>query len=134
MDDEGFGTLRLTEAARPVLQGKTALALRRDPAGQPRQAKKTRGDAALATELNTADRALVEHLRAYRKELAETQGVPPYVIFHDATLSALALTRPSTLEEMAGISGVGDVKLARYGDGFVHPLTTIEEDAQRPTS
>ena len=130
VDDEGFGTLRLTEAARPVLQGKTALALRRDPAGQPRQAKKTRGDAALATELDTPDRALFEHLRAYRRELAETQGVPPYVIFHDATLSALAQTRPSTLEEMAGISGVGDVKLARYGEDFVHRITTFEEDAQ----
>jgi ATP-dependent DNA helicase RecQ len=62
---------------------------------------------------------LFETLRALRKRLADAQGMPPYVIFHDATLREIAERRPVTLGEFAGIRGVGEAKLARYGEEFV---------------
>ena len=85
-------------------------------------------DLGFAEHLSAEGRALFEQLRAYRRELAQRQGVPPYVIFHDATLTALARTRPRSLEEMASISGVGEVKLARYGEAFVTKIAAFEED------
>jgi ATP-dependent DNA helicase RecQ len=66
---------------------------------------------------------LFERLRALRKRLADAQGVPPYVIFHDATLREMAARRPQTLDEFAGIRGVGDGKLARYGKQFIAALS-----------
>jgi ATP-dependent DNA helicase RecQ len=66
-----------------------------------------------------------EALRACRKRLADEQGVPPYVIFHDATLLALLEHRPASLEEMRAISGIGDAKLERYGDAFLETLGTL---------
>ena len=62
---------------------------------------------------------LFETLRALRKRLADAQGMPPYVIFHDATLREIAQRRPVTLGQFAGIRGVGEAKLARYGEEFV---------------
>jgi ATP-dependent DNA helicase RecQ len=77
--------------------------------------------------LGSEDKALFEVLRALRKQLADEQGVPPYVIFHDATLREMAEQRPTTLHEFARIRGVGDAKLSRYGERFIdairqHPL------------
>jgi ATP-dependent DNA helicase RecQ len=66
--------------------------------------------------------ALFERLRALRKQLADTQGLPPYVIFHDATLREMAARRPQTLSQFAGIRGVGEGKLARYGQQFIAAL------------
>lgn len=128
VDDEGFGTLHLTESARPVLRGEQAVRLRTDPARPKRQGKRPSATDTPDTELDPQGRALFEQLRAYRRELAQRQGVPPYVIFHDATLTALARTRPRSLEEMASISGVGEVKLARYGEAFVTKIAAFEED------
>ncbi|HSH68480.1 MAG TPA: HRDC domain-containing protein, partial [Deferrisomatales bacterium] len=65
---------------------------------------------------------LFERLRELRLELARAQGVPPYVIFHDATLQAMALERPQTLSGLAGITGVGERKLDRYGEAFLGVL------------
>ena len=68
------------------------------------------------------DVGLWEALRAHRRELAEEQGVPPYVIFHDSTLQAIAENLPSTLTEFKGLPGVGERKLRKYGEGFLGVL------------
>ncbi len=65
---------------------------------------------------------MFERLRKLRKQLADAQGLPPYVIFHDATLREMAERRPRTLGEFAGIRGVGEGKLARYGQQFIAAL------------
>jgi ATP-dependent DNA helicase RecQ len=130
-DIEAYGGLKLTEAARPVLRGEQSVWLRRDadPA-----IRKT-GRKAQRTELNAQgndktrgsfaganDDPLWLALKAQRLALAREQGVPPYVIFHDSTLLEILNRRPSTLEEMAEISGVGQAKLARYGVVFLDVL------------
>ena len=65
------------------------------------------------------DIALWEALRAHRRDLAEEQGVPPYVIFHDSTLQAMAELMPSTLQDFGKLPGVGNRKLNKYGQGFI---------------
>ncbi len=70
---------------------------------------------------------LFEHLRRLRKDLADTQGVPPYVVFSDAALKEMARTKPTTLTRFRGVSGVGDVKLERYGSSFVAAIVAFED-------
>ncbi len=119
VDVEGHGSLRLTEAARPVLRGEQILELRRDrkPEKKPRS-KPERHQA----QLDQADRPLWEALRARRRKLAEEQGVPPYVIFHDSTLLQMVQHRPGSLERMLQLEGVGEKKLERYGRAFLEVL------------
>ena len=85
-----------------------------------------------ATELSAKDQALFERLRACRLRLAQEAAVPPYVIFHDATLAAMALARPATESELLALPGVGEKKLAAYGKAFLEaiaaaPEATVEE-------
>jgi ATP-dependent DNA helicase RecQ len=115
-DLEGFGGLRLSEQARPLLRGETRLRLRLDP---PRtRSKRGRGDSAArpVVDLPAADLPLFEALRELRAKLAREQNVPAYVIFHDSTLRAIAHARPTSLGELGGINGVGASKLERYGE------------------
>jgi ATP-dependent DNA helicase RecQ len=72
---------------------------------------------------NTDDEQLFQTLRALRLELAKAQNVPPYVIFHDTTLIALAKARPKTLQAMGSIPGVGTAKLERYGEIFLKAIS-----------
>ncbi len=122
VDLEGFGTLRLTEACRPVLRGEERLRLRVDPSPRRPERRATRPRAGAPP-----GGALWDALRQRRRELAEAQGVPPYVIFHDSTLAEMAEQRPATLAALAGITGVGATKLERYGEAF---LEVIREHAQ----
>ncbi|MBL3599866.1 MAG: DNA helicase RecQ [gamma proteobacterium endosymbiont of Lamellibrachia anaximandri] len=115
IDVAGHGSLRLTEKSRPLLRGEQGLMLRRQRKVEKEKSKRERK----LSGLRSFDRPLFESLRALRLELAEAQGVPPYVIFHDATLTELARRRPASLHEMAAISGVGESKLARYGQQFL---------------
>jgi ATP-dependent DNA helicase RecQ len=71
---------------------------------------------ATGVSLAREDTALFEDLRVLRKHLADEQGLPPYVIFHDATLREMAQERPATLHEFARIRGIGEAKLSRYGE------------------
>jgi ATP-dependent DNA helicase RecQ len=73
-----------------------------------------------------ADRALFDKLRAKRLELAKAQNVPPYVIFHDKTLADMAARCPRSVAELAGIPGVGEVKLARFGQAFLDIIKAHE--------
>ena len=122
-DASAYGALRLTEAARQVLRGESEVQLRR-PSDPP--AKRTRvrtagsgspvrADAATA-DLDEADTALFERLRAARRTIADEQGVPAYVVFHDATLRAIALARPADDHALLAIAGIGQAKLDRYGE------------------
>jgi len=70
------------------------------------------------------DDALFQALRALRKRLADAAGMPPYIIFNDASLRDMAQRQPTTLEEFSTIAGVGQAKLARYGDQFVELIRT----------
>ncbi|QYZ66823.1 MAG: ATP-dependent DNA helicase RecQ [Gammaproteobacteria bacterium (ex Lamellibrachia satsuma)] len=115
IDVAGHGSLRLTEKSRPLLRGEQGLMLRRQRKVEKEKSKRERK----LSGLRAFDRSLFESLRVLRLELAEAQGVPPYVIFHDATLTELARRRPASLHEMAAISGVGESKLARYGQQFL---------------
>jgi ATP-dependent DNA helicase RecQ len=134
VDPEGYGGLRLTAAAGPVLRGEEPLLLRRDildsasgggSGGKSDRAARKRRTAALdaltgdVAQLDADTEALFDRLRARRKELADEQGVPPYVVFHDKTLAAMALHRPMSREAMLRIAGVGESKLERYGDEFL---------------
>jgi ATP-dependent DNA helicase RecQ len=116
VDVSGHGSLLLTEAARPVLRGEVPLELRRD------RKPKRRGRDAPRMDLTGDDLALWEALRSKRRELAAGQGVPPYVIFHDTVLRQMVERRPRDLAELALLDGVGERKLARYGDDFLAVL------------
>jgi ATP-dependent DNA helicase RecQ len=125
VDVDGYGSLRLTEACRPVLRGDDRVSLRRDPAPKSRSARAAPRE---RLPLEIEDELLFDKLRERRRELAKEQGVPPYVIFHDATLVEMATVRPGTLVSLADVGGVGAKKLERYGDAF---LTVISEHAER---
>jgi ATP-dependent DNA helicase RecQ len=70
---------------------------------------------------------LWEALRACRKRLADAQGVPPYVVFHDSTLTELMVRRPRTTDEMLGVPGVGRKKLERYGAAFLEVINGTDD-------
>ena len=124
-DEEGYGTLRLTNASRDVLKGTTPVLLRRErDRAERRSARKKERSARSRTSLDIAphETALWDSLRDLRGRIAREQGVPAYVIFHDATLLAMLRERPQTLDDLASISGVGERKLARYGEAFLEAL------------
>ena len=118
VDVEGFGSLKLTEASRAVLRGECEVTLRRD-APAPKKPRRESTTRAARTALGPEHQALFDALRARRRELAREQGVPPYVIFHDTTLEAMAEQQPRSLEEFATLPGVGEKKLERYGMTFI---------------
>ena len=146
VDVEGHGSLLLTDLSRPLLRGEQELRLRVDksrPAGRAKKTAKSKARGAKGTGkgrargaasagLNDSDRTLFEAMRAHRLELARAQGVAPYVIFHDTTLLAMVEHRPSSLEALGEISGVGESKLARYGGSFLGVLKTAADAGEAP--
>ncbi|HVY50222.1 MAG TPA: DNA helicase RecQ [Devosia sp.] len=120
VDTAGFGALHLTEAARAVFRRERTITLRRD---RPRETRRALRRAA-AEGMSEADAALFQALRAERSRLARAQGVPPYVIFHDTTLRAMATARPQHAGALAELPGVGDAKLERYGAAFLAVVRT----------
>jgi ATP-dependent DNA helicase RecQ len=115
-----YSVLKLTEQARPVLKGEEQLVLAR-----PRIKTKAKKRSRAAAGLEPADEGLFEALRALRKSLAEEQGVPPYVVFGDATLVEMAQRKPSSDEELMMITGVGEKKLERYGAEFLYTIASF---------
>ena len=124
-DVDGYNTLSLTERGRPVLKGdeKVELRVEREPAKRTRKKRA----AALSDGATFPEERLFERLRALRAELAKAAGVPAYVIFHDATLREIALRKPASLDDLAGVPGIGDKKLERYGERVLAALATSEE-------
>ncbi len=119
-----YGTLVLTNASNEVLYRGRQVRMRNDPARPARAArpKPPRGDSQAPADLPEADAAVFEQLRAWRAAAAKEQGVPAYVIFHDATLRQIAAVAPSTLADLATVNGVGETKLARYGQQILDLL------------
>ena len=113
-----YGTLVLTEASAEVLGRRRTVLMRREPERpvSPGRAARARSAAAPAVELPPAAAPVFERLRAWRAATAKEQGVPAYVIFHDATLRQIAAESPASLADLSRISGVGENKLAKYGD------------------
>ncbi len=126
IDLDGYGALRLSERCRPLLRGEERIDLRKE-----RKPLRKRAEHPSSRHFaSEADRALWEALRARRAELAREQGVPPYVIFHDATLMEMVERRPLSEEQMGRISGVGERKLARYAEPFLEVIRRFEEPRQ----
>ena len=121
VDPDGYGTLRLTERCRPLLRGEERIELRRDKVVIP---VASGGARRKLQHIEPEDRELWEALRTCRRRLAEEHAVPPYVIFSDATLRDMLAQRPTTPSALLSVSGVGDVKLERFGEEF---LTVIRE-------
>ncbi len=119
VDMERHGALRLQEKCRPLLRGEEQLDLRRDPV-QKVAKRQTKGP--LPEHI---DVVLWEALRNCRRELAEEQGVPPYIIFGDRSLQEMAEMLPQNLAEMARINGVGERKLDRYGTAFLNVISNF---------
>jgi len=110
---DGYPVLVLNQESWSVLRGERTVSIARAPA-------KSRADASTArVPTEAVDESLFDALRALRKRLAQESGVPPYVIFHDATLRAMAQSRPTSLAEFAELAGVGQSKLQKYGFAFV---------------
>lgn len=121
VDSEGYGGLRLTEDCRPILRGEKSVQLRREKAE-----KKTKPTRKQALDIDVQQQPLWNALRRVRKELAEEHGVPPYVIFHDATLKEMMDKFPLSEWEMLAVSGVGDRKLEQFGDAFLEVFREFE--------
>ncbi|PZG21704.1 DNA helicase RecQ [Micromonospora craterilacus] len=119
-----YGTLALTEASAEVLGRRRTVMLRREPARPARSARaaKPRGAATMVAELPAEAAGTFERLRAWRAATAKEQGVPAYVVFHDATLRQIAADTPSSLAELSQVSGVGENKLAKYGEQILAVL------------
>ncbi len=122
-DPDRHGALRMTEAARPVLRGEAPVTLRRDTvvaAGE--------REPVVRAQVAEEDAGLLALLKARRRALAEAQNVPAYVVFPDKTLIEMAERKPVTLDQMAGITGVGARKLESYGAAFLEVITGAAEE------
>lgn len=116
-DPERHGALRMTDAARPILRGEAEITLRRDTI----RAAASRRPAVKAM-VSEEDAPLLSALKAKRRALAEAAKVPAYIIFTDRTLIEMAEKRPASLDELAGVGGVGAKKLETYGSAFLEVI------------
>ena len=120
--EEGYA-LKITERGHEVLKGQLALPLKKfqpaEKAEKPTRAGKKAANAAASAAFGTPEAQLFDKLRKLRKQIADEQGVPPYVVFSDATLQEMAAERPVNRVGMLGISGVGMKKFETYGEAFI---------------
>ena len=141
-----YSVLRLTPAAMTLLRGDETLVLARPRVKLPRAERKrtsrTRGGAGAGTlvdvavevhEPSAAEERLFAHLRTVRKELADRQGVPAYIVFGDATLREMATRRPGTDDELLAVNGVGETKLKRYGEAFLEAIRAFAQTEELDT-
>jgi len=126
-DPEGHGGIRLSAECRALLRGEESLSIRRDVISSRRRSRSTPAGGGQQPEG-------WEALRRCRREQAEAEGVPPYVIFHDATLMEMLRVRPSSLDEMTQVAGVGQAKLERYGQQFLDVLNSLGQSEGKAES
>jgi ATP-dependent DNA helicase RecQ len=126
VDHESYSSLKLTDAARPVLKGGQKVQLRQyqKPVKQKSPGRASKGY--VESDLSTGEQAIFDKLRWWRVETARAHDVAAYIIFNDATLREIAKARPTTLSDLRGISGVGEKKLASYGDEIVAMISEME--------
>jgi ATP-dependent DNA helicase RecQ len=126
-----YNTLALTDSARAVLKGEVPIVLRLPRAAPPRSRARKAGSMAtsraptVAADLDPAAQQRYAALKAWRADIAREHNLPAYVVFHDATLAAMARDRPATLDHLAGISGVGAKKLEAYGRQILRVLDGV---------
>jgi len=116
VDHANHGALALAASAHPVFKREQTVTLRKD---RPKKSLEIRRNLAKAVDVPEHARPLFDALREERLRMAKSQGVPPYVIFHDSTLRAMALAQPTHPHDMLNLPGVGQGKLDRYGDAFL---------------
>jgi ATP-dependent DNA helicase RecQ len=127
VDGQAFNTLKLTDGSRAVLKGETAVQLR-ESVSAPAEARRRKSTAksasapAVAAGLTDSGQARFNALKAWRAEVARSHNLPAYVIFHDATLAAIAALAPRSLGDLQGISGLGAKKLEAYGEEVLRVL------------
>ena len=129
VDLQGYGNLRLTEKCRPILRGEKSLQLRKDSI----QEKTSRRGRKRKAPHKDQNNALWDALRDCRTQLAKEHNVPPYVIFHDASLMQMLEQKPQNHEALLAISGVGQAKLERYGDAFLSVIKTHKNSSSQNT-
>jgi ATP-dependent DNA helicase RecQ len=119
VDAQAYNTLQLTDASRAVLRGEQPVRLRESvslPGGSRRRGSGAKAPPAVAAGLTSEGQARFAALKAWRAEVAREHNLPAYVIFHDATLAAIAALAPASLAQLQGVSGIGSTKLERYGE------------------
>ena len=130
VDQEGYGTLALTDLSRAVLKGERTLLLRREAertTERSGRAGTTPRSKAPQSDLPLAAQPIFEALRTWRAGIARSHGVPAYVIFHDASLREIALARPDSLEALSHVNGVGAKKLESYGESILACIAEFED-------
>ncbi|MDB5944912.1 MAG: recQ1, partial [Ramlibacter sp.] len=135
VEAEAYNTLKLTGGSRAVLKGEQQVTLRESinqPAGRTRTRTRDRGasraPSAAAAGLTDAGQQRFAALKAWRTEIAKEHNLPAYVIFHDATLAAIAALAPNTLRELQGVSGLGASKLEKYGEDVLRVVAGVSAD------
>ncbi len=123
-DLDSKGGLKLAEAARPILKGDEKVSFREETKTSGKRTRKSKASASVSSQ----DSALWEKLRETRMDIAKEQGIPAYVIFHDATLMEMMEKRPASLGAMARISGVGEAKLEKYGEIFLNAINSLNSE------
>lgn len=116
VDSEAYGGLRLTDGSREVLKGQRKVMMRRE---SPKARERDRSGQRTGLSVLPEDLALFNALRTLRAELAREQNVPAFVIFHDSTLRNIAEQRPTSIDALGRVGGIGGTKLARYGERLV---------------
>ena len=130
VDQEGYGTLALTDLSRAVLKGDRTLLLRREAertTERSGRASATPRSKAPQSDLPRAAQPIFEALRSWRAGIARSHGVPAYVIFHDASLREIALARPNSLDALSHVNGVGARKLESYGESILACIAEFED-------
>lgn len=128
VDYESYNALKLTDSARPVLRGSEAVQLRayQKPVKAARSSSKAPKGYS-ESDLVGHDQVIFDKLRWWRVETARKHNVPAYVIFHDATMREIAKARPASLDDLRGVSGVGEKKLDSYGDELIRLIAELAE-------
>ncbi|CTP86581.1 ATP-dependent DNA helicase RecQ [Xanthomonas translucens pv. poae] len=119
VDSDAYGGLRLTDASRQVLKGERQIMMRREAPSRGRERGERSGSPRTGVPVQPQDLSLFNALRDLRAGLAKEQNVPAFVIFHDSTLRNIAEQRPTSLDELAHVGGIGGTKLARYGQQLI---------------
>jgi ATP-dependent DNA helicase RecQ len=117
VDHSAHGAIKLTDASRPVLKGERQVEMR--PVVEGGRKKKTVARTSDASDLSTADADLLERLKEWRRNEAGTQGVPAYVILHNSSLTEIARARPTDVDALSLVNGIGAMKLERYGTAVI---------------